>query len=198
MLRLSSDPVNPGGPPYQLAENSYSILRFSDLIFVDPVGTGYSRALGKKKDSDYWGVDEDSASVADFIRKYLTKNNRWNSPKFLAGESYGTIRASVLIRDMELKLLDSVTFDGEIRNMTELFGLQSETSFDVHVEESPTIEGDTVEQFQFHVPNQHARTDRAIAFPCQKFWRIPSIIFREIFADEICDRRRIFINSPVI
>jgi carboxypeptidase C (cathepsin A) len=119
-VALSSDPVNPGGPPYELAENPYTILRYTDLVFVDPVGTGYSRALGKKKDSDYWGVDEDSASVAAFIRKYLTKNNRWNSPKYLAGESYGTIRASMLIRDLELKLLDSVTFDGVILLSTAL------------------------------------------------------------------------------
>lgn len=119
-VALSDDPVNPGGPPYRLADNPYTLLLFSDLVFVDPVGTGYSRAVGKKKGSDYWGVDEDSASVSDFIRKYLTKNNRWNSPKFLAGESYGTIRASVLIRDLELKLLDSVTFDGVILLSTAL------------------------------------------------------------------------------
>src|SRR5262249_33033631 len=84
------------------------------LVFVDPVGTGYSRALGKKKDSDYWGVDEDGDSIAEFIRRYLTKNKRWNSPLFLAGESYGTIRSCVLVGNLELKLLDSVTLNGVI------------------------------------------------------------------------------------
>jgi carboxypeptidase C (cathepsin A) len=113
-LSVSSDPVNPGGPPYELADNPYTLLRHSDLVFVDPVGTGYSRALGKKKDKEYWGVDEDSASVARFIRSYLTTNKRWNSPKYLLGESYGTTRAAVLIRDLELKLLDSVTFNGVV------------------------------------------------------------------------------------
>ncbi len=119
-VAFSNDPVIPGAPPYELTDNPDTLLRFSDLVFVDPVGTGYSRALGKKKDADYWGVDEDSASIAQFIRSYLTKNKRWNSPKFLAGESYGTIRASVLIRDLELKLLDSVAFDGVILLSTAL------------------------------------------------------------------------------
>lgn len=109
-----NDPTIPGSPPYKLADNPLTILRFSDLVFVDPVGTGYSRALGKSKDKDYWGVDEDSASISQFIRQYISRNKRWNSPKFLAGESYGTIRASVLIRDLELELLNSVAFNGVI------------------------------------------------------------------------------------
>lgn len=67
----------------------------SGLVFVDPVGTGYSRALGEGKANDYWGVDEDAASMADFIRSYLIHQRRWSSPKYLAGESYGTIRVSV-------------------------------------------------------------------------------------------------------
>lgn len=113
-LALSGDPVNLGAPPYELADNPSTLLRYSDLVFVDPVGTGYSRALGKSKDKDYWGVDEDSAILARYIRKYLTSNKRWNSPKYLAGESYGTIRAAVLIRDLEMKLLDSVTFNGVV------------------------------------------------------------------------------------
>ena len=113
-ISLSNDPVNPGSPPYELADNPNTLLRYSDLVFVDPVGTGFSRALGKSKDKDYWGVDEDSAILAQFIRSYLTNNKRWNSPKYLAGESYGTIRASVLIRDLELKLLNSVAFNGVV------------------------------------------------------------------------------------
>jgi carboxypeptidase C (cathepsin A) len=113
-IALSSDPVNPGAPPYHLADNPDTLLRYSDLVFVDPIGTGYSRALGKNQDKDYWGVDEDSAILTKYIRAYLTANKRWNSPKYLAGESYGTLRVSVLIRDLELKALDSVTFNGVI------------------------------------------------------------------------------------
>lgn len=119
-ISLSSDAVNAGGPPYQLADNPSTLLVFSDLVFVDPVGTGYSRALGKKKDSDYWGVDEDGTCIAQFIRDYLTKNKRWNSPLYLAGESYGTIRASVLIRNLQFKLLDGIAFNGVILLSTAL------------------------------------------------------------------------------
>jgi carboxypeptidase C (cathepsin A) len=113
-IALSSDPVLPGASPYLLADNPDTLLRYSDLVFVDPIGTGYSRALGKSKDRDYWGVDEDSAILSRYIRAYLTANKRWNSPKYLAGESYGTIRACILIRDLELKPLDGLNFNGVI------------------------------------------------------------------------------------
>ena len=113
-LDLPSDAINPGGPPYRLVDNPHTLLSSSDLVFVDPIGTGYSRALGKNKNADYWGVDEDSAVIAEFIRAYLTAQRRWNSPKYLAGESYGTTRAGLLIRDLELKLLDSVFFNGVV------------------------------------------------------------------------------------
>jgi carboxypeptidase C (cathepsin A) len=113
-LVLSDDPVIPGAPPYLLVDNTDTLLRYTDLVFVDPIGTGYSHALGKAKDKDYWGVDEDSAIIAKFIRAYITANKRWNSPKYLAGESYGTIRACVLVRDLELKLLDSLNLNGVI------------------------------------------------------------------------------------
>ncbi len=82
-------------PPYELADNEQSWLEFTDLVFIDPVGTGYSRAeknLGKK----YWGVQGDIQSVGEFIRLYLTRHERWASPLFLVGESYGTTRAAGL------------------------------------------------------------------------------------------------------
>jgi carboxypeptidase C (cathepsin A) len=113
-IALPSDPTIPGAAPYQLADNPDTLLRYSDLVFVDPVGTGYSRALGKKSDGNYWGVDEDSAVLAKFIRTYLTAAKRWNSPKYLAGESYGTIRASVLVRDLELRPLDGLNLNGVV------------------------------------------------------------------------------------
>ncbi len=113
-ISLPNDPVIPGAPPYELVDNPDTLLRYSDLVFIDPVGTGYSRALGKKTDRDYWGVDEDSAVLAKFIRAYLTANKRWNSPKYLAGESYGTIRASVLVRDLELAPLEGLNLNGVV------------------------------------------------------------------------------------
>jgi carboxypeptidase C (cathepsin A) len=119
-LDLGADPLDAGSPPYALRPNPHSLLDVSDLVFVDPIGTGYSRALGEGKASDYWGVDEDAASMADFIRAYLTRYRRWSSPKYLAGESYGTTRASVLVRDLSLDVLDSVALNGVILLSTAL------------------------------------------------------------------------------
>lgn len=84
-----------GGPklPYQLVENEYSLLDVSDLVFIDPVSTGFSRAIPADQAKQFHGVDEDIKSIAEFIRLYLTHTNRWESPKFIAGESYGTTRA---------------------------------------------------------------------------------------------------------
>ncbi|WP_017778297.1 S10 family peptidase [Paraburkholderia kururiensis] len=82
--------------PYQLEDNPDSLLDKSDLVFINPVGTGYSAAIAPHKNRDFWGVDKDADSIKQFIKRFLTKNNRWNSPKYLFGESYGTARSCVL------------------------------------------------------------------------------------------------------
>jgi len=83
-------------PPFQLVDNESTWLDLADLVFIDPVGTGYSRAakpdLGKK----FWSLHGDAQSVGEFVRMYLTRNERWSSPLFVAGESYGTTRAAAL------------------------------------------------------------------------------------------------------
>jgi len=84
------------GPPYQIVDNQYSLLDKADLVFIDPIGTGFSHAVGKAKDSDFWGVNTDVESLAQFISLYLSKYHRWNSPKLLYGESYGTFRSVAL------------------------------------------------------------------------------------------------------
>jgi carboxypeptidase C (cathepsin A) len=83
-------------PPYRLEENAYSWLDLGDLVFIDPVGTGYSRAADPEKKKEFWSVENDLKSVGEFIRLYLTRHRRWKSPLFLAGESYGTTRAAGL------------------------------------------------------------------------------------------------------
>ncbi len=83
-------------PPYKLADNPYSLLDISDLVFIDPVGTGYSRAVVGEKDKEFHSFKKDIESVGDFIRLYTTRYGRWLSPKFLIGESYGTTRAAGL------------------------------------------------------------------------------------------------------
>jgi carboxypeptidase C (cathepsin A) len=82
--------------PFPIVKNTDSVLNKTDLVFIDPVGTGYSRAIGKTNPQQFWGVDADARSVGAFIMRYLTKFNRWNSPKFILGESYGTTRSAVL------------------------------------------------------------------------------------------------------
>lgn len=82
--------------PFKLMDNPDCLLDKSDLVFIDPVGTGFSHAVGKAQDKDFWGVDQDVKSLAQFINTYVSRNNRWNSPKFLIGESYGTFRNAAL------------------------------------------------------------------------------------------------------
>ena len=90
----------PGGempqPPFELVDNEDTWLDHTDLVFIDPVGTGYSRAVKKDLGKKFWGVRGDISSIAEFIRLYLSHNQRWTSPLFLVGESYGTTRAAGL------------------------------------------------------------------------------------------------------
>jgi carboxypeptidase C (cathepsin A) len=83
-------------PPYQLVDNDQSWLPETDLVFIDPVGTGYSRAVKPELAAKFFSLDGDLAAVAEFIRMYLGRYERWNTPLFLVGESYGTTRASGL------------------------------------------------------------------------------------------------------
>jgi len=81
-------------PPYRMADNESTVLDIADLVFIDPVTTGFSRAIPVKEDQKFHGVEADVRSVGEFIRLWTTRNGRWSSPKFLAGESYGTTRAA--------------------------------------------------------------------------------------------------------
>jgi carboxypeptidase C (cathepsin A) len=83
-------------PPYRLVDNEHSLLDLADLVFIDPVTTGFSRAVPVDEDKQFHGVEEDIASVGDFIRLWVARNERWASPKIVAGESYGTTRAAGL------------------------------------------------------------------------------------------------------
>lgn len=100
----------PTPPPYKVIDNEYSILDKTDLVFIDPVGTGYSRVGGDGKDEDFHGVWEDIKSVSEFIRIYMTRNERWSSPKYLIGESYGTLRSAGIAHHMSEKM--GVYFNG--------------------------------------------------------------------------------------
>lgn len=83
-------------PPVERIDNIFSVLDDTDLVMVDPVGTGFSKPLGDAKGNDFWGVDSDIESVGTFIKQYVTVNGRWASPKYILGESYGGVRSAGL------------------------------------------------------------------------------------------------------
>ncbi len=107
--------------PYKLVDNAYSLLDVSDLVFIDMPGTGFGRLLGKDAGKAFWGVDEDASAFARFIPRFITKYNRWNSPKFIFGESYGTTRSAILAnllqRDKSIDL-NGVILLSQIFNFT--------------------------------------------------------------------------------
>jgi carboxypeptidase C (cathepsin A) len=99
-------------PPYTVVDNAHSILDKSDLVMIDPVGTGVSRAVGKAKDKDFWGTDPDIESVSRFIKEFVTQNDRWSSPKYLLGESYGTTRSAGIVDYLQGN--ENMAFNGVI------------------------------------------------------------------------------------
>jgi carboxypeptidase C (cathepsin A) len=98
---LSGDAGSRTPPPYGLTDNAETLLAHSDLVFIDPVSTGYSRTLKGGKPADYHGFTSDLESVGEIIRLWTSRNERWMSPKFLAGESYGTLRAAGLAEHLQ-------------------------------------------------------------------------------------------------
>jgi carboxypeptidase C (cathepsin A) len=82
--------------PYQIVDNDETLLHRSDLVFIDAMGTGFSRIAGRGTERDFYGVDEDAAAFTQFITTWLSRNGRWNSPKYIIGESYGTFRGAVV------------------------------------------------------------------------------------------------------
>jgi carboxypeptidase C (cathepsin A) len=82
--------------PYKIVDNQYTLLDKTDIVMIDPIGTGFSHPLGDTPGKHFWGIDEDARSITQFISRYLSENDRWNSPKYLLGESYGTTRSAVL------------------------------------------------------------------------------------------------------
>jgi carboxypeptidase C (cathepsin A) len=89
------------GAPYELINNEYSLLDVSDVVFIDAPGTGFGRILGPNKEKAFWGDEQDAHAFDRFIRRFLTKYDRWNSPKYLLGESYGTTRTAMLAASLQ-------------------------------------------------------------------------------------------------
>jgi carboxypeptidase C (cathepsin A) len=120
---VMNDDGTAAGPPYLLADNDYSWLDKTDLVFIDPVQTGFSRPAEEVDKKDFTGYTEDIQSVGDFIHKYVSLNKRWASPKFLAGESYGTTRAAGLsgyLQDRHGMYLNGIVLISAVMNFQTL------------------------------------------------------------------------------
>ncbi|HEX7755408.1 MAG TPA: hypothetical protein VF421_08695 [Niabella sp.] len=117
--------------PFRTVNNDYSLLDVSDLVFIDAPGTGFGKVITKEMGGagtpkDFFGIDQDGAAFTDFIQKFITENNRWNSPKYLFGESYGTFRSAVV---SNLLLERGVGLNGVILLSQLLtYGLMTETT----------------------------------------------------------------------
>ena len=109
---IVNDPNDNGPAPYKIEDNQFSTLDISDIVMIDPIGTGISKAVGKANNKDFWGVDGDIRSVSGFIKQYINENNRWQSPKFILGESYGTMRSAGVANYLQDNL--GITLNGVI------------------------------------------------------------------------------------
>ena len=109
---VTADNTHTAAAPYRFINNEFSLLDVSDLVFIDAPGAGFSRISGKDKEKAFFGIDADAQAFANFIYQFLSKYARWNSPKFLFGESYGTARNAVLINVLETEKL--IDFNGVI------------------------------------------------------------------------------------
>ena len=108
---VPSDARDDGAPPFGVIDNPGCILDVTDIVFIDPVGTGFSTTLGDAEGKDFFGVHQDARSVAKVIRQWISENKRWNSPKLIGGESYGTTRSAAVVRELEGNF-DDVSING--------------------------------------------------------------------------------------
>jgi len=109
---ITANDTHTPAAPYRLVDNEFSLLDASDLVFIDAPGTGFGRVAGKDKEKAFFGADPDVHAFSEFITQFLSKYGRWNSPKYLFGESYGTPRAANLINVLETQ--DDADFNGVI------------------------------------------------------------------------------------
>lgn len=112
-VAIPSDARDDGAPPYPILDNPDSLLDVTDLVFIDPPGTGFSYVTENGKGEEYYGVTQDAKAVAQTIRHWVDANGRWNSPKFIGGESYGTTRSAAVVRELEGAYSD-LAFNGVI------------------------------------------------------------------------------------
>lgn len=143
---VTADDTHTAAAPYDVVNNDYSLLDESDLVFVDAPGTGFSRIAGKDKEKAFYGVDPDAHAFAEFVKGFLSHYGRWNSPKYLFGESYGTPRSAVLVNELETG--DDIDFNGVIL-------LSQILNFDLSVD-TPTLNPGSDEAYIVALPTYAA------------------------------------------
>ena len=128
-VAIPSDARDDGAPPYPLLDNPDSLLDVTDLVFIDPPGTGFSYLIGKTEPKEFYGVTADAKAVAQVIRRWLNANGRWNSPKYLGGESYGTTRSAAVANQLMNATYNDVALNGILLISTVLdFGAGSDAA----------------------------------------------------------------------
>ena len=148
MRVLVGDAAPTPNAPFGLVENQYSLLDRSDLVFIDAPDTGFSRIVGSGKPSDFFGVDPDVRAFGQFVQRYLTTFGRWNSPKFLFGESYGTPRSAMLVNSLQRQ---GVGINGVV-----LLSSVLDFSLDWDVNFTPTAIGGGDWAFPLYLPTEAA------------------------------------------
>lgn len=113
-VAIPSDARDDGAPPYPLVDNPDSLLDVADLVFIDPPGTGFSYLTEGTDPEKYYGLRQDARAVAEVIRRWIADNGRWNSPKYLGGESYGTTRTAMVVDELEGATYNDVGLNGLI------------------------------------------------------------------------------------
>ncbi len=113
-VAIPANATDDGAPPYPILDNPDSILDVTDIVFIDPPGTGFSVLLPKAEPKNYFGVTQDAKAVAEVIRRWLGDNGRWNSPKYLGGESYGTTRSAAVANQLMNSTYNDVALNGII------------------------------------------------------------------------------------
>jgi len=111
---VPGDARDDGAAPYEIIDNLSSPLDVADIVLIDPVGTGYSRAINGRANKEFWGIGQDAEVLANFVRLWLTRHGRWNSAKYLCGESYGTTRAAAMTRALTQEEFGTVALNGVI------------------------------------------------------------------------------------
>jgi carboxypeptidase C (cathepsin A) len=131
----TNDPYHTNPAPYKVVNNEFSILDKADLVLIDPIGTGFSKPIGESKFEDFWGVDQDIRSIGLFIEQFLARTEKYNAPKYILGESYGTLRSAGVVKYLQDRgvVMNGIIMIGAVLEMHNLlFGPGNDICYLIH------------------------------------------------------------------